>query len=156
MLNEGDAAPKFTLEGDDGAKVSLGNFAGQMLVLYFYPKDSTPGCTLEAQGFSAAIKNFKKAGAAVVGISKDSIASHVRFREKYKLGFALLSDPELVVHNAFGTYGEKTLYGKKMMGTIRSTFIIGKKGKIMRVFPKVKVTGHVEEVLAAVNELSAK
>ena len=153
MLHEGDPAPKFTLEGDDGANVSLADFSGRTLVLYFYPKDNTPGCTLEAQGFSAAIKHFTKAGAAVVGISKDSTKSHAGFRDKYKLGFTLLSDPELTVHNAFGTYGEKTLYGKKMMGTIRSTFIIGKKGKILRVFPKVKVNGHVDEVFTAVKEL---
>lgn len=153
MLHEGDAAPKFTLEGDDGAKVSLADFSGRMLVLYFYPKDNTPGCTLQAQGFSAASTHFTKAGAAVVGISKDSTKSHAGFRDKYKLGFTLLSDPELTVHNAFGTYGEKTLYGKKLMGTIRSTFIIGKKGKILRVFAKVKVAGHVDEVFAAVKEL---
>ncbi len=156
MLNEGDAAPKFTLEGDDGANVSLGDFSGQTLVLYFYPKDNTPGCTREAEGFSAAIKSFKKAGAAVIGISKDSTKSHAGFRAKYKLAFPLLSDPELAVHNAFGAYGEKVLYGKKMMGTIRSTFVISKKGKIVRVFPKVKVDGHVDEVLAAVKELATK
>lgn len=156
MLHEGDAAPKLTLEADDGAKVSLADFSGQTLVLYFYPKDNTPGCTREAQGFSAAIKNFTKAGARVVGISKDSTKSHARFRDKYELGFTLLSDPDLTAHNAFGAYGEKMMYGKKVMGTIRSTFIIGKKGKIVRVFPKVKVDGHVDEVLAAVKELAAK
>jgi thioredoxin-dependent peroxiredoxin len=154
MLHEGDAAPKFTLEGDDGAKVSLADFSGQTLVLYFYPKDNTPGCTREAQGFSTAIKNFKKAGAAVVGVSKDSTKSHAGFRDKYELGFTLVSDPDLTLHKAFGSYGEKLMYGKKVMGTIRSTFVI-KKGKIVRVFPKVKVDGHVEEVLAAVKELAA-
>ena len=155
MLGEDDKAPSFKLDSDLGKPVQLKDFRGQILVLYFYPKDNTPGCTREAQAFTAAAKAFAKAGAAVVGVSKDSVKSHAGFREKHGLSFPLLSDPELVLHEAFGTYGEKTMYGKKIMGTIRSTFIIDGKGKIVRVFPNVRVDGHVEAVLDAIKELKA-
>jgi len=153
MLGEGDKAPSFKLESDLGKPFELKDFRGQILVLYFYPKDNTPGCTREAQAFAAASKAFAKAGAAVVGISKDSVKSHIGFREKYGLSFPLLSDPELVAHKAFGTYGEKNMYGKKVMGTIRSTFIIDAKGKIVRVFSNVRVDGHAEAVLDAIKQL---
>ncbi|WP_394822373.1 peroxiredoxin [Pendulispora albinea] len=153
MLEAGDKAPSFKLESDLGKSFELKDFKGQILVLYFYPKDNTPGCTREAQAFAAASKAFTKAGAAVVGVSKDSLKSHASFREKYGLSFPLLSDPDLVVQKAYGAYGEKNMYGKKVMGTIRSTFIIDGKGKIVRVFPNVKVDGHAEAVLDAIKEL---
>jgi peroxiredoxin Q/BCP len=151
MLSEGDKAPPFDLESDSGERVSLkGALAeGRWVVLYFYPKDDTPGCTREAQAFSAAVKKLAAAGATVLGVSKDSIKSHCGFRDKYALRFPLLSDPELVVHRAYGAYGEKTMYGKKVMGTIRSTFLIDGKGRIARAWRNVKVDGHVEQVLEA-------
>jgi peroxiredoxin Q/BCP len=149
MLKAGDKAPAFELESDAGKKVRLADFAGKTLVLYFYPKDSTPGCTREAIGFSAAVDAFAALGATVVGVSKDSVKSHCSFRDKYELGIPLLSDPDLTLHKAFGAYGEKVMYGKKVLGTIRSTFVIGPKGILTKVFPSVKVDGHVEQVLAA-------
>lgn len=171
MLEEGQKAPAFALEAvleaavdgafegaanSDGprAKVSTSDFRGkQALVVYFYPKDDTPGCTRQAQAFHAAAMKLEKAGAAVVGISKDSIASHCKFRDKYGLGFPLLSDPDQAVHKAYGAFGEKTLYGKKSMGTIRSTFVIDTKGNIAKIFRNVKVDGHVDAVLEALAEL---
>lgn len=155
MLKAGVKAPAFALESDAGEKVSLKDFAGSPVVVYFYPKDSTPGCTREAQAFSVASTAFKKLGATVLGISKDSVKSHCSFRDKYALKIPLLSDPDLKVHNAFGAYGEKVLYGKKTMGTIRSTFVIGPDGKIAHAFPKVKVDGHADEVLEIVRGLAA-
>ena len=149
-LAPGDSAPDFSLESDSGKKVSLADFRGKTLVLYFYPKDSTPGCTRQAQAFEAAKQKMTKRGAAVVGVSKDSIKSHCSFRDKYALSFPLLSDPDLAVHRAYSVYGEKMMYGKKIMGTIRSTFVIDKKGKIAKVFSPVKVDGHADEILAAV------
>ncbi len=151
MLKEGDQAPPFSLESDAGKQVSLDDFSGVTLVVYFYPKDDTPGCTVEAKEFAAAAADICAAGARVVGISKDSVKSHCRFRDKYGLNFPLLSDPDLKVHEAFGSYGEKTMYGKKVMGTIRSTFLV-EDGTITRVWPGVKVAGHVEAVLAALRE----
>jgi|SRR5579883_2795583 len=151
-LKEGDLAPPFALESDGGETVSLKDFKGKTLVLYFYPKDNTPGCTREAQAFSAATKKFAKLGASVVGVSKDSIKSHCSFRDKYSLDFPLLSDPDLSVHKAYGAYGEKVMYGKKVLGTIRSTFVIDKKGKLAKVFSPVKVDGHAEAVLEAIAE----
>jgi peroxiredoxin Q/BCP len=155
MLKEGDKVPAFTLESDAGEKVSLKGLldGAKHVVVYFYPKDSTPGCTREAQGFSAAQKKLAKLGAKVVGVSKDSVKSHCSFRDKYELTVPLLSDPDLVVHKAFGAYGEKSMYGKKVLGTIRSTFILGKGGKVLRVYPSVKVDGHVDQVLEALAEL---
>ncbi len=161
MLSEGDKAPDFTLSSDDGASYSLkealkssrGTDAtgggGKAIVLYFYPKDSTPGCTREAQGFTEAKRKLAAAGATVVGVSKDSIKSHCGFRDKYALNFPLLSDPDLAVHRAYGAYGEKTMYGKKVLGTIRSTFVIGADGKIARAWRNVKVDGHVDAVIEA-------
>ena len=149
MLKEGDKAPDFSLDSDSGKKVSLKDFAGKTLVLYFYPKDDTPGCTREAQAFEAAKAKFAKAGAAVVGVSRDSVASHCKFRDKYGLSFPLLADPDRKVHEAYGAWGEKVMYGKKVLGAIRSTFVI-QGGKIVKAFPTVKVDGHSDAVLAVI------
>lgn len=153
-LEVGAKAPDFTLPSDSGDDVSLGDFKGKTLVLYFYPKDNTPGCTREAQAFSAALAKLQNRGAAVVGVSKDSVKSHCNFRDKYALKFPLLSDPDYAVHKAYGAYGEKTMYGKKILGTIRSTFVIDGKGKVVRVFPSVKVDGHVDAVLEVLDAAS--
>lgn len=153
MLHEGDEAPDFTLEGAHG-KVTLSSLVGappgRYVVLYFYPRDKTPGCTREGQAFSAALKAFAKAGAVVFGISKDSVATHQSFAESCGITVPLLSDPDLHVHRAYGAYGEKTMYGKKVMGTIRSTFVVGPDRRLVRVFPSVKVDGHADAVLATV------
>ncbi len=151
-LSQGDRAPAFDLPSDSGTNVKLSDFAGQALVLYFYPKDNTPGCTREAQAFTKLLPKFKKAGAEVLGVSKDSVASHCGFRDKLKLKVTLLSDPDLAVHKAYGAYGEKVMYGKKKLGVIRSTFLV-KNGKIARAWSSVKVDGHAELVLAALEEL---
>lgn len=150
MLKEGDKAPSFTLESDTGGKVSLKDFGGKTLVLYFYPRDNTPGCTREAQAFTAAKRAIEGAGGAVVGVSRDSLKSHQSFREKCGLGITLLSDPDLSVHKAYGAWGEKTMYGKKVEGVLRSTFLV-RDGKVVRVWPSVKVDGHAEAVLAALS-----
>jgi len=151
----GAKAPAFSLESDAGKTVELSDFKGKILVLYFYPRDSTPGCTREAHDFSVAAKKLAKLGASVVGVSKDSIASHCKFRDKEGITFPLLSDPELEAHKAYGAWGDKMMYGKKITGTIRSTFVIGPDGKIARVFSPVKVDGHADAVLAAVSELAS-
>ncbi len=147
VIDIGAKAPAFTLDSDSGKKVSLRDFAGKTLVLYFYPKDDTPGCTREAQAFTKARADIEKAGGVVVGVSKDSVAAHCKFRDKYGLSIPLLSDPDLTLHQAFGAYGEKNMYGKKVMGTIRSTFLV-RDGKVVHVYPSVKVDGHADEVLA--------
>jgi thioredoxin-dependent peroxiredoxin len=154
-LAAGDKAPDFVLDGFAGAKpgkVSLRSFAGKYVVVYFYPKDKTPGCTREGQAFSQAHPAFKKAGAVVLGISKDSPTTHASFAESCDITVPLLSDPDLAVHKAYGAYGEKTNYGKTTMGTLRSTFIVGPDGKIVRAFAKVKVDGHADAVLKAIAE----
>lgn len=152
MLKEGDKAPDFSLETQDGKRASLRDLApaGKTLVLFFYPKDSTPGCTREAQAFTASRKAIEKAGGVIAGISRDSVKSHNSFRDKFDLDVTLLSDPERKAHEAYGAWGEKTMYGKKVLGAIRSTFLI-KDGKIVRVFPTVKVDGHADQVLAALS-----
>ncbi|WP_441291263.1 peroxiredoxin [Sorangium sp. KYC3313] len=150
MVNAGDRAPDFSLESDSGKTVGLADFPGKTVVLYFYPKDDTPGCTREAQAFSAALRAFADAGAVVLGVSRDSVERHRKFRDKYDLGVTLLSDPDLAAHNAYGVYGEKSMYGKKVMGTIRSTFIIGPDRAVKHAFRAVKVDGHADEVLAIV------
>lgn len=147
MLEVGDKAPAFTLESSQGGKVSLSDYKGKTVVLYFYPKDSTPGCTVEAQGFRDAAKQLAKKGAVVLGVSKDSIKSHCNFSDKQELNFPLLSDPEGKVVAAYGAWGEKNMYGKKMMGIIRTTVVIGPDGKVKQLFSKVKVAGHVQTVL---------
>ncbi|MCX8083743.1 MAG: peroxiredoxin [Calditerrivibrio sp.] len=144
LLKRGDKAPDFELTGNDGNKYSLGDL-GEKIVLYFYPKDNTPGCTKEAQGFSALKEKFTDAGYTVVGVSPDSVASHNRFIEKYGLKLLLLSDPDKKVAEMYGAYGEKVMYGKKSMGIIRSTFII-ENGIIKEAFYNVKVDGHCEIV----------
>ena len=152
-LQPGDAAPDFDLPADGDGRVSLVDFKGKALVLYFYPKDDTTGCTNEAKGFAEAADAFAKAGVAVVGVSKDSVKSHDRFKAKYALNFPLGSDPDGAVVEAYGVWVEKSLYGRKYMGIDRSTFLIGADGKIARVWRKVKVGGHVAEVLSAVQAL---
>jgi thioredoxin-dependent peroxiredoxin len=147
MLKAGDKAPDFTLPADDGSSVSLSSLKGGYAVVYFYPRDDTPGCTVEAKDFSAALGRFQKAGATVLGISKDSIASHTKFKGKYGLKLKLLSDAGLEAHRAYGAWGEKSMYGKKVEGVIRSTFLVGPDGKVKRAWPSVKVAGHVDAVL---------
>jgi thioredoxin-dependent peroxiredoxin len=153
MANEGDAAPNVSFATGEGATKSVADYKGQKLVLYFYPKDDTSGCTKEAQEFTGLIGDFGKAGAAVVGISRDSVKSHAKFVGKYDLKVELGSDEGGEVCEAFGTWVEKSMYGKKYMGIERSTFLIGADGKIARVWRKVKVPGHAAEVLAAAKAL---
>lgn len=150
MLKVGSKAPKFELASSEGGKVSLASLAGRYVVLYFYPRDSTPGCTREAQAFRDAKKKLDSLSAVVLGVSKDSIASHCKFRDAQGLNFALLSDPEGETLDAYGAWGEKNLYGKKSMGIIRSTAVIGPDGKLIAHFPKVKVDGHADAVIAAI------
>jgi len=148
--NAGDAAPAFSLPGSGGATVSLADYAGKTVVLYFYPKDDTSGCTKEAIEFNALRGDFGKAGAVVVGMSPDSAKSHDKFCTKYELSLPLAADETRATLTAYGVWVEKSMYGRKYMGVERSTFLIGKDGKIVRVWRKVKVPGHAEEVLAAV------
>ncbi|MEQ8266778.1 MAG: thioredoxin-dependent thiol peroxidase [Parvibaculum sp.] len=150
---EGKKAPAFSLPADDGTKVSLKDLAGKKVVLYFYPKDDTPGCTTEGIAFSALKKKFDAAGAVVLGVSKDSIEKHCKFRDKHNLTVRLLSDEEGKMLEAYGVWAEKSLYGRKFMGINRTTLLIDEKGVVRKVWPKVKVSGHAEEVLAAVKAL---
>lgn len=147
MLKVGKKAPAFKLMSDEENAVSLKDFAGKKVVLYFYPRDNTPGCTREACSFSENMKRLKKAGAVVIGVSADSVASHKKFKEKYNLNFPLLSDPDRKVIQKYGVWKEKNMYGKKTMGVERTTFIIDEQGAILHIFPKVRVDGHTEEVL---------
>ena len=149
----GHPAPAFTLPRDGGGTVSLDTLKGQAVVLYFYPKDDTPGCTLEAQSFTSEIEAFAGAGAVVLGISKDSVKKHDKFRDKYGLRIALLSDEASDVCERYGVWVEKSMYGKKYFGIERATFLIDKTGKLARVWRNVKVDGHAAEVLAAVRAL---
>ena len=148
MLEVGTKAPDFTLPDKDGNAISLADFTGKKIVLYFYPKDNTPGCTRQACAFAGAYEEFKKIDSVVIGISKDSVASHQKFGEKYGLPFILLSDPELNTIQAYGVWQEKKLYGKVSMGVVRSTFIIDEKGMIEKVMPKVKPDTNAAEILA--------
>lgn len=150
---EGDKAPDFSLPGDGGQTIKLKDFKGKPVVLYFYPKDDTSGCTREAIEFTAALKSFEKAGATVVGVSKDTPKKHDAFKAKHKLAVTLASDEEGTMIESYGSWGEKTLYGRKYMGIDRSTFLIDGKGVIRKIWRKVKVPGHVEEVLEAVKAL---
>ena len=147
MLNIGDKAPAFTLKDKDGADVSLSDFAGKKVVLYFYPKDNTPGCSRQACAFAASYREFKKKGAVVIGVSRDSVASHVKFADKFNLPFILLSDPELEAIRAYGVWQEKKNYGKVTMGVVRTTFIIDGDGKIAAVMPKANPDGNAAQVL---------
>lgn len=148
MLEVGTKAPDFTLKDKDGNEVTLSSFIGKKVVLYFYPKDNTPGCTKQACAFAAAYEGFKSKNAVVIGISKDSVASHIKFAEKYSLPFILLSDPELQAIQAYGVWQEKVMCGKKRMGVVRTTFIIGGDGLISAVMPKVKPDTNAQETLA--------
>ncbi|MET0554623.1 MAG: thioredoxin-dependent thiol peroxidase [Vicinamibacteria bacterium] len=153
MLTEGDKAPAFKLPSVEGGDVSLKDFAGKTVVLYFYPKDDTPGCTREACAFRDSQAALKKAGAVVLGVSPDSVESHQKFRSKYKLNFPLLADDDKTVAKKYGAFGEKVMYGKKVVGMIRSTFVIDGKGVVRKVFPRVKVDGHADKVLEVVSSL---
>lgn len=148
MLETGMKAPEFTLFDKDGNLVSLSYFLGKKIVLYFYPKDNTPGCTRQACAFAAAYEGFKSRNVAVIGISKDSVASHQKFAQKYDLPFILLSDPELLAIQAYGVWQEKKLYGKVSMGVVRTTFLIDEQGYIERIMPKVKPDTNAAEILA--------
>ncbi|NBD12547.1 thioredoxin-dependent thiol peroxidase [Corallococcus sp. c25j21] len=154
MPQAGDKAPGFSLPDQSGATVSLSQFKGRHVVLYFYPKDATPGCTTEACDFRDEHSALVKAGAVVLGVSPDSVASHQKFATKQGLPFSLLADPEHALADAYGVWGEKSLYGRKFMGLIRATFLIGPEGKVVRAWPKVKVAGHVAEVLATLQQPS--
>ena len=153
VLQQGDPAPDFSLPSDGGGTVSLASLRGRKVVVYFYPKDDTSGCTKEAMEFNALRKQFDAAGATIVGISADDVKSHDKFKKKYDLGFALGSDESKATLESYGVWVEKSMYGKKYMGIERTTFLIGGDGKIARVWPKVKVPGHAEEVLAAAKAL---
>ena len=148
MLEIGMKAPEFTLPDKDGNYVSLNDFLGKKVVLYFYPRDNTPGCTRQACAFAAAYEGFKAKNVVVIGISKDSVASHLKFAQKYDLPFVLLSDPELQAIEAYGVWQEKKLYGKVSMGVVRTTFIIDEQGNIEKVMPKVKPDTNAAEILA--------
>lgn len=147
MLEKGMKAPAFTLPDKDGNLVSLGDFAGKRVVLYFYPRDNTPGCTRQACAFGEAYEEFKSVNAVVIGVSKDSAASHQKFAEKHGLPFLLLSDPELTAIQAYGVWQEKKNYGKVSMGVVRSTFVIDEQGVIEKVMPKVKPDTNAAEIL---------
>lgn len=147
MVSEGQPAPDFTLPDQGGNPVSLSGLRGKPVLLYFYPRDATPGCTTEACDFRDARADYEAAGAVVIGISPDSVESHRKFAEKHELPFTLLADPEKEAIQAFGVWKEKTLYGKKSMGVERTTVVIDAKGVVRKIFPKVRVDGHVDKVL---------
>jgi peroxiredoxin Q/BCP len=152
-LEAGDSAPNFKLATDAGAPISRGDLKGLPYVVYFYPKDDTSGCTKEAIGFTAALKKFEKLGVTILGVSKDSVESHAKFRKKHRLKVALGSDPQTKMADDWGVWGEKTLYGRKYMGMERATFLVNAKGIIAAAWRKVKVPGHVEAVLEAAKTL---
>jgi peroxiredoxin Q/BCP len=147
LVNEGEEAPDFTLQADDERKVSLKDYRGKKVVLYFYPKDGTPGCTREAIEFRDIANKFEKEGAIIVGVSKDSIKSHQKFKQKHELPFTLLSDPEGRVLDLYGVWKKKSLYGRTFMGTERTTFLIDEKGIVKKVYRKVKTKGHAQACL---------
>ncbi len=148
-IQEGRKAPAFNLPTTAGGKRRLADLKGQYVVIYFYPRDNTPGCTREAQAFRDAASQLSKLGATVLGVSKDSLASHEKFRDKHDLNFELLSDETGATIEKYGAWGEKNMYGKKSMGIIRSTVVVGPDGKVIKHFPKVRVNGHVEAVVEA-------
>ncbi|MBQ7968194.1 MAG: thioredoxin-dependent thiol peroxidase [Clostridia bacterium] len=148
MLQVGDKAPDFTLKDKEGNDVSLSDFLGKKVVVYFYPKDNTPGCTRQGCAFAQNYNAFKEKNTEVIGISKDSVASHIKFAEKYGLPFILLSDPELVAIKAYDVWQEKKMCGKVGMGVVRTTFVVDETGKIERIMPKVKPDTNAEEILA--------
>ena len=148
-LKEGDKAPAFSVATNGGGRVSLADFKGQPVILYFYPKDDTPGCTKEACAFRDHFADFKKKGAVVLGVSTDAVKAHDKFVEKFKLPFTLLADEDKKIVEAYGVWGEKTFMGRKYLGTHRVTFLIGADGRIKKIWPTVKPEEHAEEVLAA-------
>ena len=149
MLTVGSPAPDFTLVSDSGAPVTLSGLKGKQVVVYFYPRDDTPGCTKQACGVRDAWDAFTAAGAVVLGVSPDGEASHAKFKAKFELPFTLLSDPDHAAAEAYGAWGEKSMYGKKYMGIVRSTVVVGADGKVKAVFPKVKPDAHAKQVLDA-------
>ena len=151
MLEVGTKAPGFTLLDKDGNEVSLADFAGRKVVLYFYPRDNTPGCTRQACAFASAYAGFKEKDVVVIGVSKDSVKSHAKFAEKHELPFILLSDPELIAIQGYDVWKEKKLYGKVSMGVVRTTYIIDEKGVIEKLMPKVKPDTNALEILAYLN-----
>ena len=153
MIEEGRKAPDFTLPSSHGGKVKLRDLRGQPVVLYFYPKDDTQGCTTEACGFRDNSAKIKRTGAVVLGVSPDDVASHETFAAKYRLDFPLLADTDKKVATKYGAWGEKVLYGKKTIGMIRSTFVIDETGTVSKVFKRVRVDGHADKVLAALKDL---
>jgi peroxiredoxin Q/BCP len=153
MVQTGDTAPDFTLPRDGGGEITLSDLRAGPVVLFFYPRDDTSGCTKEAIAFTGLSEAFKAAGVTVLGVSKDSVASHDKFRDKHGLGMALLSDEDSNVCESYGVWKEKSMYGKKFMGIERTTFLIDSDGKVARVWPKVKVPGHAEEVLEAAKSM---
>lgn len=152
-LNVGDSAPDFTLPTDGDGELTLSELKGKNIILYFYPKDDTPGCTKEACGFNDMLSQFKALDAKIIGISKDSTTKHDKFKHKYGLNFTLVSDEECEVCEKYGTWIEKSMYGRKYMGIDRATFLIDSKGKIVQIWRKVKVPGHVDEVYNELNQL---
>lgn len=148
MLEVGTKAPDFTLKNQEGQEVSLSQFAGKRVVLYFYPRDNTPGCTRQACGFAQNYEGFTQRDVVVIGVSKDSVASHLKFAQKYELPFVLLSDPDLEAIQAYGVWQEKKLYGKVSMGVVRTTYVIDPQGVIEKVMPKVKPDTNATEILA--------
>ena len=153
MLKAGDAAPDFAAQDQDGDEVTLSEYRGKTVVLYFYPRDNTPGCTTEACEFRDAHSGFERLDAVVLGVSSDSVKSHAKFRDKFDLPFRLISDEDKRIHEAYGTWVEKKMYGKTSFGTQRSTYIIDGEGVIKHVFPKVKAKGHAEEVAELLQSL---
>ncbi|GAB4266395.1 MAG: peroxiredoxin [Pararhodobacter sp.] len=152
-MTEGDLAPDFTAPTQTGESLTLSALRGKPVVLYFYPRDDTPGCTTEARDFTALADQFAALGVAVIGVSKDSVEKHGKFAAKHGLGVTLVSDEETGICEAYGTWGEKKMYGKTVLGITRATFLIDAEGRIARIWPKVKVAGHAEEVLAAARAL---
>lgn len=153
MVQDGDKAPDFELATDDGGRLKLSKLKGKPVVLYFYPKDDTSGCTAEAKDFSCLAADFRKAGVEIVGVSPDSVESHQKFARKYDLGIRLAADTDKAVAMAYGVWTEKSMWGRMFMGVERSTFLIDKAGRVARSWRKVRVPGHAEAVLAAVREL---
>jgi thioredoxin-dependent peroxiredoxin len=153
MIGEGDQLPQFSLEADDGTVVTRDSLAGRNVVLFFYPKDNTTGCTQEACDFRDAFPRFGKIDAVVIGVSPDSLESHRTFKKKFELPYLLLSDEKHKLADNFGIWKEKSMYGRKYMGFERTTVIVDRKGRVARIFPKVKIPGHVQEVEKAVREL---
>ena len=153
MIEEGKPAPDFRLVADDGREVSLKDFRGKKVVLYFYPRDDTPGCTIEACAFRDTLPDLSSKGAIVVGISRDDTESHVKFKARFHLAFPLLSDPDTKVHRSYGAWGKKVLYGKETEGVIRSTVLIDEKGRVVKHWPRVRAEGHAAEVVAALASL---